>query len=169
MIGLSPSAGVRGFGGGLGLDLRLPKGLAVMLEGRVVSTSSEGISLTRIRAALGVGYVPRIGAFELGLFAAAHLEPWFGIIDGNEFDVDPPPLIGAALRVAPGANFELGSVRLRVALPLDLALAVEAGPGAQTVALARDLTASPSVRAGGVELGLGLALAVWIPVYQRTK
>ena len=173
LIGLAPGPGLRGVGGGLGLDLRLPDGLAFGLDLRALTTAAAatGVSLTRVRVALGLGFVSRAvvgrGKFELPLMISGIVEPWFARRSGAAIPLAQPPMIGGGLRVAPGLLLGDKRVRVRLGLALGLEIAIEAAAGALTPAIALMPTSEPILRAGGVELSAGLELGVWIPVLAR--
>lgn len=173
LLGLAPGPGLRGAGGGLGLDLRLPDGLAFGLDVRGLTRSDAGVSLTRVRVALGLGLVSRFeagpGAFELPVLFSGIVEPWFVRRSGAVVPFAQPPMIGGGIRVAPGLLLGGDRVRVRLGLALGLELAVEAAPGALTPAIALTPTSEPILRAGGAEFSAGLELGVWIPVRERAK
>jgi hypothetical protein len=171
LIGLAPGPGLRGAGGGLGLDLRLPDALAFGLDLRALTAAAAGISLTRVRVALGLGFISRRsagrGAFELPVMISGIVEPWFARRSGTLVPFAQPPMIGGGIRVAPGLLLGADRTRVRLGLALGLEIAVEAAAGALTPAIALTPTSEPLLRAGGVELSAGLEIGVWIPVRDR--
>jgi hypothetical protein len=164
VIGLAPGPGFRGAGGGVGLDLRLPDGLAFGLDVRALRSAAAEATLVRTRVALGVGWVARYGRFEIPVIVSGVIEPWLVLEAGNPTPLGQPPMIGGGLRVAPGVLIPVGSVSLRIAALLGFEIAVEAARGGLTPAITRDPTSDPILRAGGVELAAGLEFGVWIPV-----
>lgn len=174
LIGLAPGAGWRGAGGGLGLDLRLPDALAFGLDVRALTVAAAGVSLTRVRVALGLGFISRLPAgqstFELPVMISGILEPWFVRRSGALVPFAQPPMIGGGIRVAPGLLFGgEDRIRVRLGLAIGLEIAVEAAAGALTPALSLAQLSAPILRAGGVELSAGLELGVWIPVRERAR
>jgi len=167
VFGLAPGPGVRGAGGGLGVDLRLPDGLAFGLDVRALTSSAAALTLVRMRVALGVGWVARNGIFEVPILVSGIIEPWFVRAGESARPLGQPPMIGGGARVAPGVVLPLGSLQIRVGLLLGFEIAVEAARGGLTPALALDPASDPILRAGGVELSAGLELGVWVPVRER--
>jgi hypothetical protein len=171
LVGLAPGPGLRGGGGGLGLDLRLPDGLAFGLDLRALTATAMEVSLTRVRVALGLGFVSRSvvgrGVFELPVLISGIVEPWFARRSGAGVPFAQPPMIGGGLRVAPGLLVEGDRIRVRVGLAIGLEIAIEAAAGALTPAIAFTPTSKPILRAGGVELSAAVELGLWIPVRAR--
>jgi hypothetical protein len=169
VVGLAPGPGFRGAGGGFGLDLRLPDGLAFGLDVRVLGSAAAGVALIRTRVALGVGGIVRRGMFELPVMISGVIEPWLVREAGSASPLGQPPMIGGGARVAPGLLLPIGSVSLRIGALLGFEIAVEAAQGGLIPAIARDPTSEPILRAGGVELVGGLELGVWFSVRERSS
>lgn len=166
-VALGPAPGWRGAGGAFGLDLRLPRGLAVGLELRTITIADADVRLLRTRVGLGVGWVVREGRFDFPVLVSALVEPWTVRMAGARVPLGQPPMLGAGLRLAPGLVWPVGPTLLRLGLGVGFDLAVEARPGALVPAIAREPGGDPVVRAGGFEVGAGLELGVWIPVRRR--
>ena len=168
-LGLAPGAGWQGLGADLALDMRLPDGLSFGLGLRTLSRGQSGASLVRTRVSLGLGVTSRWGRFELSTLFSALLEPWWIREGGSRVPLGAPPLIGGFARLTPGLLVPVGAATMRIAADLGLAIVVEAAPGALTAAVALEPGTDPILRAGGVELDLGLVIGVWIPVKARSR
>ncbi len=166
-FGLSPGPGLRGLGADLGLDLRLPQGIALGLDLRVLARRDDLLTLTRVRVRLGLGYDLRVGRFELPVLVMAGVEPWTVREPSKRFDLGAPPVLSAGLRVAPGALIQAGKLWLRLGVALGLDLAIEPLSGARVPTIQRPAASDPSFHVGGVELTAGIELALWLPVRER--
>jgi hypothetical protein len=177
-LGLAPAVGLppaRGLGGGLRLDLRWRRGLAVTFGLRGLGRGRDGFELARLRGALGLAWAPRRGRFEGHLGVAFTLETWHvGRAGAPVYYREPgaslrPLLVGAALRAAPGLRLALGrGVALRLAAWVELAAG--ALPGGGAARLSRVADAGPPVpvfAVGGLELATGVELGVWLPARSR--
>ncbi len=164
--------GVRmtGAGGGLAIEARAPIGASVGLELRGLGRRDEPLTFGRVRVAVSAGYVLRRRRFELPLSLALAVEPWWVVnavgepvlfSDGTE--AARRPLFGGYVRAAPG---------LRVERPGKAASALRVGPrielggemlyyGKPVIGGLADATGAPHFRLGGLELALGVEVAVW--------
>ncbi|MBK8263422.1 MAG: hypothetical protein IPK80_19030 [Nannocystis sp.] len=173
-----PAAGWRGAPLDLLLARRGPRGLDLALDLRLTprafslndpegSRAGEPLRLLRVRLALGVGATLRRRRFEVPLLTLFSVEPWQ--VRGPEGPVwvvsaadrgPPRPLLGVALRLAPGYRIPLdrGRLHLRVGAHLEAALSGEARPGLPVPRL--EAQGAAPFALGGLELfgGLGLAL-----------
>ena len=166
-LGLAPP-GLRGAGAGLGLDARAPSGLLLAADLQWLTRATGPFRETRLRVALGLGYALRRGGFELPAAAMLSVEPWRlgdgrGKLPISSANGTPAPLLGLGLRLSPGYSAPIGpaGARLRVGLRLELWGSGLAGPG-----LRRPVLHLPTgdTTLGGLELGLGLEIGVWLPV-----
>ena len=173
VLGLGPPAQDRAFaagGGGLGVELRGPRGLAATLELRGAGLRSGDLDLARLRIGLGAGYILRRGRFELPIVLVVAVEPWWPrqaggggttLYKGDAVAVRQPLLAGH-LRVAPGLRLALarGPLRdVRIGPRLEFGGGFVVDDGARAV----DLTApdgTSRARLGGFELAIGLELAL---------
>lgn len=173
----APDIAASGIGlGELGFELRWPTGASVSADLRVGGRRSSPFSVVRTRIALGGGYVLRRGTLELPLRAWLGVEPWGVRANGRGTPVVPidgaarqVPLLGLVLRADPG---------LRLSFAERPALAVRIGPYVELAASAvwSDGVGAPRLRAagtgevvarlGGLELGLGLGLQLWLATSQ---
>lgn len=166
IVGLRPSAGHRAMAGELGLDLRLPSGLMVTAELRAGGWRVDGASLLRLRPAIGLGYGVRSGRFDMPIVVQAQLEPWWVRDLGVRAALDAPPLLGGGLRLAPGLRVSLGQLALRLGARVQLDVMGEP-LGGRVPVVRREPSSAALFHVGGVELALGLELALWIPVRER--
>jgi hypothetical protein len=179
LVGVGPiAAGWRGAPLDLLLARRGPRGLDLALDLRLTprafslndpegSRAGEPLRLLRVRLALGVGATLRRRRFEAPLLTLFSVEPWqLRGPDGplllvSAADRGPPrPLLGVALRLAPGYRIPLarGRLHLRVGAHLEAALSGEARPGLPVPRL--EAEGAPPFALGGLELFGGLALAL---------
>lgn len=169
VLGLGPpqQSPLAAAGGGLGLELRTPRGLAASLELRAAGIRRADLGLARLRIALGAGYILRHKRLELPLLLVLAVEPWWPLQAGapatvqqNGAPVSRTPLLSAHLRVAPGVRLALPRGHaLRIGPRLELGAGFIVADGARVVSL-DDTTGTPRARLGGLELSLGLELAV---------
>ncbi|MBZ5711591.1 hypothetical protein [Nannocystis pusilla] len=158
-----------GAGGGIGLEVRSPRGFAAALEARAIGQTEAGVGLGRLRIAVAAGYALRRGAFELPILLGLAIEPWWVTREGERAPllagddvVAQPPLLGGFLRLSPGYRLQprrdLG-LRLGPRLEVGGAFVVDEHEGPRVVALA-DAIGVPRFRVGGLELSLGLEVAL---------
>ncbi len=169
-VALGPPAFGRTLGGGggsLGLDARSPRGALVGGELRLLGRGAEAHRLLRMRIAVLGGYVLRRGRFELPLALGLTFEPWWV---GPASDVAATrgarPLLGALFRVAPGVHIErprgaLRGVRIGPRLELAGSFAVDDGAKIVGVSLGQGADNRALFRLGGLELNVGLEVALW--------
>jgi hypothetical protein len=176
LLGLVPRryAGVlAGAGGGLTLELRSPRGVAAALELRGLGRTEVGLGVGRLRVALAGGYTLRRGRFELPMLLGLAIEPWWTTRAGaaapifsGATEATRRPLLGGYLRITPAARIALKRGRLvglRIGPRLELGGAFMVDDGARIVGLA-DTSGTPRFRLGGLELSLGLELALQFAV-----
>jgi hypothetical protein len=149
-----------GGGGGVGAELRGPRGGAVALDVRGLGRGSAAFTVGRVRVGVAGGYVWRRGRFELPMFVGATVEPWWAgaQIYSSGAPVSRSPLIGGYVRVTPAVRVALDKGRLagvRVGPRVELAGSFAVDGGATVVGLA-DSAGQPQMRLGGLELALGL-------------
>jgi hypothetical protein len=176
VLGLGPpqQSPLAAAGGGLGLELRTPRGLAASLELRAAGIRRADLGLARMRVALGAGYILRRKHLELPLLLVLSVEPWWPLQAGapatvqqNGAPVAPTPLLSAHLRVAPGVRLALPRGHaLRIGPRLELGGGFIVADGARVVSL-DDTSGTPRARLGGLELSLGLELAVQFSLPRR--
>jgi hypothetical protein len=175
VLGLGPpqQAPLAAAGGGLGLELRTPRGLATTFELRAAGIRRADLGLARLRIGLGAGYILRRKRLELPLLLVLSVEPWWplqaGVATSIHRDgaaVSRAPLLSAHLRVAPGVRLRLGRQALRIGPRLELGGGFIVDDGARVVSL-DDTTGTPRARLGGLELSLGLELAVQFSLPRR--
>lgn len=162
-----------GGGGGLGLEVRSPRGVAAALEVRGIGQTDDGVGLGRLRVAVAAGYALRRGRFELPILVGLAIEPWWItrageraplLAVGDDDVLARPPLFGGFLRLSPGYRVPLARrslVGLRVGPRIELggSFVVDDHDGARVVGLA-DTIGQPRFRVGGLELSLGFELAL---------
>ena len=164
-----PSFGpaIAGGGGSLGLDARSPRSLLVGGELRVLGRSAEDHRLVRLRVTALAGYVLRRGRFELPLALGLTIEPWWvSPATAVTATRGARPLLGGLLRASPGLYIVLPGRRpraLRVGPRLELAgsFAVDDGAKVVGVSLGQGDSNRALFRLGGLELAVGLELALW--------
>ncbi|WAS89946.1 hypothetical protein [Nannocystis punicea] len=160
-----------GGGGGLGLEVRSPRGFAAALETRAIGQTAAGVGLGRLRVAIAAGYALRRGRFELPILVGLAIEPWWITREGeraplfaagDDDRLARPPLLGGFLRLSPGFRARPSPwLGLRVGPRIELggSFVVDDHDGARVVGLA-DVAGVPRFRVGGLELSLGLELAL---------
>lgn len=176
-LGLAPRTGASrwlGAGAVLGVDLVLRRGPAVTAEVRGLGRGAAGLGLGRLRLASGVGHCVRAGAFELPIFGLVTVEPWWLRQGGGSAPLvrddavaHPRPLLGAMARASPGVRLGArGSraPRVRVGARLEASGSFVPDGGARVAEVGLETRGGrePLVRLGGLELGLGLEVAVWL-------
>ena len=176
LFGLGPphyADAFAGAGGGLGVELRSPRGVAAALELRGLGRNNAGLGVGRLRIAVAGGYTLRRGRFELPMLLALAIEPWWttqlggsAAIFSGQTEASRSPLLGGYLRVTPALRIALKRgpiVGLRIGPRLELGSAFVVDGGARIVGLA-DTTGAPRFRLGGLELSIGLELALQFAV-----
>ncbi|GEM_PF-1437322 len=182
VLGFGPPSERAGFialGATLGVNARWRRGWLWASEARFSGWTHERIGIVRMRFAIGGGYVVRKGAFSLVSALSLLVEPWIateaGVVTAT-FDLRGQrrtmiPLLGAALRLVP--SYEV-SVHARRPLRFRIGAAIElAGSGVPTraggVVRIRDARGEAHLRAGGLELALGVELGIWIPAWEGRR
>lgn len=170
LLGLGPPSFAGAFaaaGGGLGLELRSPRGAAAALELRGLGRSDGGLGLGRLRIGLAGGYTLRRGRFELPMLLGLAIEPWWTTRSGGsaavfsgQAEVSRRPLLAGYLRLSPALRIAVKRgplVGLRIGPRFELGGAFVVDDGAQVVGL-KDIGGTERFRLGGLELSLGLEL-----------
>ncbi|MDC0666588.1 hypothetical protein [Nannocystis radixulma] len=161
-----PDADVRGGGGEVRVDLRGPRAwlvtAGVRAAGHVVgrtgpASREEQFGLARVRVSVGAGTWLRRGRFELRATANLAVEPWL-VTHANQRvrpgeSVDPAPLLGGHIRIAP--TF---AVTRRLHLGAFAEVAASATPTGNAVRVR--LSQSRLFTMGGLEASLGIELRV---------
>lgn len=157
-------------GGGLALELRSPGGGAAALELRGLGRADAGLGVGRLRVAVAGGYNLRRGRFELPVLVGLSVEPWWTTQAGAGAPVfagsartTRAPLLGGYLRVTPAARIALKNPRLiglRVGPRLELGGSFAVVDGAPRVIGLADTAGDQRFRLGGLELSVGLELAL---------
>lgn len=172
LLGVGPKAHGSAFvgaGGGLALEVRSPRGGLLALDIRGLGRVTSAYAVGRLRIGLASGYAYRRGRFELPVLLAATIEPWWTaqagaaapIYAGTEV-ATRPPLIGGFVRVSPGLRLAVARGPLagvRVGPRLELAGSFAVDRGATEIGLV-DVAGESRVRLGGLELALGLEVAL---------
>jgi len=158
-----------GAGGGIGLEVRSPRGFAAALEARAIGQTEADLGLGRLRVAVAAGYALRRGRFELPILVGLAIEPWWvtrageraPLIVGDDVQAQSP-LLGGFLRLSPGYRLQparnLG-VRVGPRLEVGGGFVLDDHDGARVVGLV-DAIGVPRFRVGGLELSLGLEVAL---------
>ena len=157
-------------GGSIGVFGRGPTGVLAGAQLRVLARARAETSLTRVRVAGFAGYAwrPSKLPFELPVAAVIGFEPWF-LRQGGE-PVSPgeigtqSTLTNLGLWLAPGylRRFEQGPLAaLRVGGHASLGAAFVIDGGFESIGLS-DTDGEPLYRLGGLELGVGLDLALYL-------
>jgi hypothetical protein len=178
LLGLGPqsqryASTLVGAGGGLGVELRSPRGAAAALELRGLGRADAGLGVGRLRIAVGGGYTLRRGRFELPMLLSLAIEPWWttqaggsAAIFSGQAEANRRPLLGAYLRMTPALRLALKRgplVGLRIGPRLELGGAFVVDDGAHIVGL-KDTGGTERFRLGGLELSIGLELALQFAV-----
>lgn len=164
-----------GFGGGVGLRASSPRGVVLELEARTVGRRDRDLGLARIRVAGGAGYRFQRGRFELVTSALVTVEPWWvtdgggrvSLRDAQGDTVRSGPLLGGAVRIAPGIRIDRPRVAFRVAPTLELAGSADVRQGRVGRVVDRERADTPVFRLGGFEVWAGLELGLWLPLRPR--
>lgn len=162
-------------GGQLSTELRLPRGATVGFDVRGLGWRNVGYALQRLRVGAGAGYTWRGDAFELGAMGLLTVEPWrVTPLDGSEpllradgSRARTTPLLGAAIRIAPGFRWSDEHVALRVGPTLELTGSASYDGQWGIPSIARRDPNEVLFQPGGAEIFGGLDLTVWIPVSNR--
>lgn len=172
-FGLVPGMpAVRGGIFGLGLDLRWRSGAIVAVDVQTTAATLESAALTRVRGAVGAGFGLRRGAFELPIVGMFGVEGWGVRGDNIEVVRRTPggaglPMLGAGLRLSPALRAQLGPATLRAGARLELWGSGEPAGGVLRHPTVARPGEAPLASLGGVELSLGLELAVWFAPRRR--
>lgn len=167
-----------GGGAGLGAEFRAPNGGTAVVDLRGLGSSRHSIGVARVRIAAGGGYTVRRGRFEMPIVAMLAVEPWWVTDSGDGVSIyngtaaaARRPLLGGYLRLTPAARFVVGRDRplaLRIGPRLELGGSFIVDGGAKVVGLA-DEDGDPRFRLGGLELSMGLELAIQLPLPKRSR
>ncbi len=177
IVGVAPRTSSDAFSAGAGalaLELRSPKGALVGLGARVGGRIADPLALLRTRIDLGAGYGFRWKHAELALMGAMSVEFWRAREDGDlvELEIDDddtarPPLLGGFARLSPGwyrAGKRPGAPGLRLGARVDIGGSAAVTRGGHTIDIGverEDGTRDGVLRLGGLELAVGLELALW--------
>lgn len=174
-LGVAPGSNVAASAvglGELGLDVRWPGGGVVSANVRVGGRRPSPFSVVRTRIAVGGGYVLRRAAFELPIRVWLAVEPWGVRAHGRGTPVIPlegtareVPLWGLVARAEPGLRVAVRarpSLAMRVGPYVELAGSAAWSDGAGVPRLRDAGTGEVIARLGGLELGLGLCVQLWI-------
>lgn len=164
VAGLGPPADLTGTataGAGLGGAWHHPRGLTVGGSLRAASWQRGGVRMTRARLALQVGYGWTWERWALVVRAGPHVEPlWIDTAVRRPSGPSRPraPLFGGMATLSPRVQIaEQSGFVLLVGPDLEVAGSFEAATPAGAVRILRDAD-TPLLRAGGMELGVGLTL-----------
>jgi hypothetical protein len=160
--------------GELGLELRWPSGGAMSADVRMGGRRPTPFSVIRTRIAVGGGYVLRRGRLELPLRLWLGVEPWGVRTRGRSTAVMPidgaarrVPLLGVAVRAEPGVRVPWPArplLALRVGPYVELAGSAVWSNGVGVPRLMAADNGDVIARLGGLELGLGLCVQLWLDV-----
>lgn len=153
-----------GAGGGLGLELRSPRGAAVAIDVRGIGQTASTFALGRVRVGVAGGYAWRGKFLEVPVLLGVTVEPWWASADiySGATVTRRAPLIGGSLRVTPALRVKLARgplAALRIGPRVEVAGSFAIDGGARVLGLA-DATGQAQARLGGLELGLGLEVAL---------
>lgn len=158
-----------GAGGGLSVEARSPRGAALGLDVRGLGRDGSTFTVGRLRLGLAAGFTWRRRRFELPVLVGASVEPWWAVQSGASapiYDVDTvterPPLVGGYVRLTPALRLAVGRTPLaavRIGPRIELAGSVSADRNAHLIGLT-DVSGQPRARLGGLELTLGIELAL---------
>ena len=179
-LGFGPPLDLDGYvgaGGRVGLDARHRSGALVGASARVLGHAHDGLALVRIRVAITGGYALRRKSFELLVRGGVSIEPLVLrdrgasvrtlATDGTA--TRTAPLVGALVGLAPGVLLRprRSKALLRISLDLELAGAMEARKRPGVARWIDGTTSTSLLRAGGLELGLGLGFGGWFAIDRR--
>ena len=180
--GLGPPTDLQGLAAGtieMSMWARVRQGGTALFGLRGAWRQNGPFVMDRVRLSVGGGYVWRGRWLELPVLAAATLEWWRVRKGGRVQSVVGPsgdpsgrsPLLGGLLAFAPGAAWWPGRGRVGLRLGAVVELAASGVPRAGIIRVVerkggRD---RERLRAGGLELSVGLSLGVWIPVRPRER
>ncbi len=167
VFGLGPPTDAPVFaaaGGTVGALARGPRGAALALDLRFLGRGAgTDAGVLRTRIALGGGYILVRRRFELDALGIGAIEPW--TITGD-LAVRPRPrmLLGLGIRLAAGYRFPIRTGVVRVAPRVEMIVSGVSADGLRAAQVTRADDGSPLARAGGLEFGAGIDVAVWFPV-----
>jgi hypothetical protein len=160
--------------GEIGVDVRWPSGATVSADIRMGGRRTSPFSLLRTRIAVGGGYVLRRGAFELPVRLWIGVEPWGVRAHGRGTPVVPldgtarqVPLLGLGARADPGLRVSFAarpSLAIRLGPYVELAGSAVFSDGVGVPRLREVDTDAVVARLGGLELGLGLSVQLWLAI-----
>lgn len=162
-----------GAGGGVGASLRLQSGALVSIDARGLRRVAEPFSIGRVRVSVSGGYDWRWKSFALTATAGVGVEPWWVRESGGaatlRYQGQPTnrrPLLGLVGTVTPAYIWQSEGAPLSVAVGPRLGFggSVVFHDGAHAVRLDRASGGQSAGRLGGLELELGIAVTLWIPV-----
>jgi len=171
VVGLAPSQrrSRPSFGGDLRVDVRAPIGLAFGTAARVTIDAAADYRLVRVRIVPGIGWIGRTDRLEWAALVGPSIEPWRVLRGGREQALGRvgsagySTLYGVAVHGALGYRVRLRSAQpssLRIGAHVDLATSTMASGQTARLCDSRPCT-SPLFALGGLELGLGIDLAIW--------
>jgi hypothetical protein len=163
------------YGGDLRLTARMPLGLAFGGETRVLFDGNGGYGLVRVRFVPAIGWVGRTQRLEFVALVGPSIEPWRVLRNGRKQTLSRDSsrdgfsqLYGAALHGALGYRVRLRGAwpsSLRIGVHVDLAASAMGKGHAVRVRESRDRPALFAL--GGLDLGVGLDLALWFDLRAR--
>lgn len=171
-VGPPPPSGLAGGTVALRSAIRWRRGALLTFAARGGFDRARDYGMTRIRVDVGGGYAWHRSSFALHTTLAATIEPWFVTRGGAIGDGDPRPvgvLLGGELRIAPMWHRRVGARALMLG-PFLTAGGSGLATGDGGVARLRASDGGPAFdlfRAGGLELGAGVTLALWSPSKRR--
>ena len=170
MFGLGPPTDLDGFtaaGAAIGVDAVHRRGGLATIAVRVATHARDGVRLVRTRVAVAGGWAWRRRSFELLSRVGMSVEPTIAR-DRGRTTVATAPLVGALASLAPAFVWLSadGTSALRVGLDLEIAASMEARarPGVIRWLDASGDGVRPLLRAGGLELAVGLGVGGWFAV-----
>lgn len=158
-----------GGGGGVTLAARSPRGALLAIDLRGLGNGTTTFATGRLRVAIAGGYAWRRGRFELPVLLGLTIEPWWTTQSGATATIYSDgavarraPLIGGVLQVAPALRLTTARgplAAVRIGPRIDVAGSFAVDDKATLVGLI-DATTLDKQRLGGLELGLGLEVAL---------